>query len=57
MKEWLKRYLCRIDWHSIFVGWDDVKGGDAFQPYVACRWCGAWGWLDSQGNLCVQGKK
>ena len=49
MRDWLKRLLCRIGWHSF--GYDDVTGCDGFNARKRCRWCRGVGLVDSQGNL------
>ena len=46
----IKKFLCRIGWHSIFVGFDNTEHDGASQ-HARCRWCGYEGMIDSQGNL------
>ncbi len=48
--EIVKRFLCWIDWHSIFVGYD-YTGFDGASFHAECKWCGYKGMVDSQGNL------
>jgi len=53
--KYLKKFLCWIGWHSIFVGFVCVhkkpKDPLKFLTYAKCRWCGYEGQIDSQGNL------
>jgi len=50
----MKKFFCRIGWHSIFVGFDPVEF-DGCSVHARCRWCGGVGMVDSQGNLfCVK---
>ena len=41
----MKRLLCKIGWHSIFVGFIHLK------YYAKCKWCGYKGLIDSTGAL------
>lgn len=46
----LKRFFCRIGWHSWLVGYEITDWfGDNVR--AACKWCGYHGMIDSQGNL------
>ena len=46
----LKRFLCWIGWHSIFVGFQ-TTGWDGASSHAKCKWCDYEGMIDSQGNL------
>ena len=46
----LKRFLCWIGWHSIFVEFNAISHDGASQK-SSCKWCGMIGLIDSQGNL------
>jgi len=35
----MKWLLCKIGWHSIFVGFD-VTGFDGCSAHAKCKWCG-----------------
>jgi len=50
MIEKIKKFLCGIGWHSIFVGFD-MTGFDGATVHAKCKWCGYIGMIDSQGNL------
>ena len=47
MWEMLKRFFCRIGWHSVGA----YDGFDGCSALATCRWCGYRGMIDSQGNL------
>jgi len=48
----LKRLMCRIGWHSFFVGWDYASADyHGFNAPMKCKWCPQTGLVDSQGNL------
>ena len=47
----LKRLMCRIGWHSFFVGWDYASDYHGFNAPMKCKWCPQTGLVDSQGNL------
>ena len=55
MKESLKKLLCKIGWHSIFVGFENPHHAEddplQFLVFAKCKWCGYEGQIDSQGNL------
>ena len=44
----LKKFLCRIGWHSFKY---DVIGHDGCSTHARCQWCGYEGLLDSGGSL------
>lgn len=46
----LLKLLCRIGWHSIFVGYESI-GFDGCSIHARCKWCGLVGLVDSQGGL------
>ena len=50
MKKLLKKFFCKIGWHSIFVGFINLYNDGASQ-HAKCRWCDYEGMIDSQGNL------
>jgi hypothetical protein len=50
MKKWLKMALCRIGWHSFYIGFEPI-GHNGCNQYARCRWCHKEGMIDSQGNL------
>ncbi len=44
----MKRFLCRVGWHS----WSYVLiFHDGASQHAKCKWCGYEGMIDSQGNL------
>ena len=48
MKEKIKKFLCKIGWHS----WTyEYLGNDGCSNHAKCKWCGYKGMVDSQGNL------
>ena len=47
----IKRFLCAIGFHSIFVGYDYADEYHGFNAPMKCKWCGKKGLVDSQGNL------
>jgi len=47
---WVKRLFCKIGWHSLPVGFEEVEF-DGCSKYARCKWCGYEGMIDSQGNL------
>ena len=46
----IKRFLCRIGWHSFTAGFEPA-GFDGASKHARCKWCGYEGMIDSQGNL------
>lgn len=50
MKKLLQTLLCKIGWHSIFIGFDKLEH-DGCSQHAKCKWCGYRGMIDSQGNL------
>jgi len=49
MCERIKRFFCRIGWHS--TGGYELMHHDGASQHARCRWCGYKGMIDSQGNL------
>lgn len=48
----IKRFFCRIGWHSFPVGFVHIYFDfDGFNEHARCKWCGYEGMIDSQGNL------
>ena len=45
-----KRFACKIGWHSITSGFEDMYH-DGCSQHARCKWCGYEGMIDSQGNL------
>lgn len=44
----LKKFLCKIGWHS----WTyEYLYYDGCSNHAKCKWCGYEGLIDSQGNL------
>ncbi len=48
MIEYLKRFCCRMGWHSIGY---QIYEFDGCSFHATCKWCGYKGMIDSQGNL------
>ncbi len=48
MKNILKKFLCKIAWHSFSYELLDYDGAS---QHAKCKWCGYVGMVDSQGNL------
>ena len=52
----LKKFLCKIGWHSFISGYDLVEvPNDPLNTGICnkykCKWCDMIGLVDSQGNL------
>lgn len=48
---WLiKKFFCKIGWHSFFPGYIP-EAFDGCNFHARCLWCGYKGMVDSQGNL------
>lgn len=49
--KWIKKFFCKIGWHSF--GYDLVEhdGYHGIINMYKCKWCGYVGMVDSQGNL------
>lgn len=46
----IKSLLCKIGWHSYFVGFDKTFN-DGCSDHARCKWCGVEGMIDSTGAL------
>lgn len=46
----IKKFLCKIGWHSIFIGFE-LLFNDGVSDHARCKWCRYEGMIDSQGNL------
>lgn len=49
-KQCLKKFCCKIGWHSIFSGFEYTHF-DGCSEHAKCKYCGYEGMIDSQGNL------
>jgi hypothetical protein len=48
MRNWIKKMLCRIGWHSLNY---EIIHYDGRETHVRCKWCGYEGVLSSEGNI------
>jgi len=48
MIKFIKKFLCKIGWHSFSYVKTEFDGCSV---HAKCKWCGYEGMIDSQGNL------